>query len=103
MVSVLPVELSANVLTERARAVAAKKDSVPPIHLEDEFTIWSTSPPMPAVREVLREPNHRVVDRRVAVGVIFTHDFTDQAGRLAVGPPGDESRFLRGKLGTAGS
>ncbi len=38
-----------------------------------------------AHREILRHAHQRVVDRRVAVRVILTHDVADDAGRLAVG------------------
>ena len=47
-------------------------------------------------RPVLRHPREGVVDRLVAVRVIFTHDVADDAARLAVRPPGDIARFLAG-------
>ena len=37
-------------------------------------------------REVLRHPDDRVVDRRVAVRVVLAHDVADESGRLLVGP-----------------
>ena len=49
-----------------------------------------------AHRPVLGHAGQRVVDRAVAVRVIFTHDVTDDAARLAVGAPGDIARFLAG-------
>ena len=39
-----------------------------------------------AQRELLRHPDQGVVDRRVAVRVVRTHDLTDDEGGLAVGP-----------------
>ena len=33
-------------------------------------------------REVLRHTDHGVINRRVAVGMIFTHDIADRAGRF---------------------
>ena len=47
-----------------------------------------------AHRPVLRHAGQCVVDRTVAMGVIFTHDFTDQTGGLAIGAVVDEARFL---------
>ncbi len=35
--------------------------------------------------EALRHPHHGIVDRGVAMRVIFTHDVADHAGRLAIG------------------
>ena len=49
-----------------------------------------------AHRPVLRHAGQRVVNRAVAMRVIFTHDVTDDAARLAIGPPGDIARFLAG-------
>ena len=49
-----------------------------------------------AHRPVLRHPREGVVDRLVAVRVIFTHDVADDAARLAVGPAGDIAGFLAG-------
>ena len=49
-----------------------------------------------AHRPVLRHARERVVDRAVAVRVIFTHDVTDDAARLAIGPSGDVAGFLAG-------
>ncbi len=37
-------------------------------------------------RKVLRHPHHGVVNGRVAVRMVFTHDVADDTGRLAVGP-----------------
>ena len=36
--------------------------------------------------EVLGHAHHGVIDRGVAVGMVFTDDITDDAGALAVGP-----------------
>ena len=41
-----------------------------------------------AHREILRQPHQRVVYRRVAVGVVFTHDHTDRRRALSI-------RFVR--------
>ena len=49
-----------------------------------------------AQRPRLHHAGEGVVDRAVAVRVIFTHDVTDDAARLAVGPAGDITRFLAG-------
>ena len=49
-----------------------------------------------AHRPALRHAGEGVVDRAVAVRVIFTHDVTDDAARLAVGPAGDIAGFLAG-------
>ena len=49
-----------------------------------------------AHRPALRHPGERVVDRAVAVRVIFTHDVADDAARLAVGAAGDIAGFLAG-------
>ena len=38
-----------------------------------------------AQRELLRHPHQRVVDRRVAVGVVLAHHLADDEGALAVG------------------
>ena len=46
-------------------------------------------------RPILGHACQGVVDRLVAVRVILTHHLTDQAGRFAIGAPGDESGFLR--------
>jgi hypothetical protein len=50
-----------------------------------------------AHRPALGHPGERVVDRGVAVRVIFTHDVADDAARLAIGPPGDIAGFLAGE------
>ena len=49
-----------------------------------------------AHRPALGHPRERVVDRAVAVRVIFTHDVADDAARLAVRPSGDIAGFLAG-------
>ena len=49
-----------------------------------------------AHRPALGHPRERIVNRAVAVRVIFTHDVADDAARLAIGPPGDIARFLAG-------
>ena len=49
-----------------------------------------------AHRPALGHPGESVVDRAVAVRVIFTHDVADDAARLAVRPPGDIAGFLAG-------
>src|SRR5690606_15817481 len=36
--------------------------------------------------EILRHAHHGIVDRAVAMGMVLTHDVTDDAGRLAVRP-----------------
>ncbi len=46
-------------------------------------------------RPVLRHPRERVVDRAVAVRMIFTHHVADETRRLAIGLAGDEAAFLR--------
>ncbi len=37
-----------------------------------------------AHRKILRQPHHRVVDRQIAVRMVFAHDIADDAGRFAV-------------------
>ncbi len=49
-----------------------------------------------AHRPWLGHAGERVVDRAVAVRVIFTHDVADDAARLAIRPPGDIAGFLAG-------
>ena len=48
-----------------------------------------------AHREGLRHAHQRVVDRGVAVGMVFTHHFADDARRFHIGPVGQEIVFLR--------
>lgn len=47
-----------------------------------------------AHRPVLRHARERVVDRAVAVRVIFTHDVADDARRLAIGLARDIAAFI---------
>ena len=54
-----------------------------------------------AHRPVLGHARQRVVDRAVAMRVIFTHHLADQAGGLAIGAVVDEPRFLRGEENAA--
>ena len=49
-----------------------------------------------AHRPVLGHPGEGVVDRLVAMRVIFTHDVTDDAARLAILAPGNIARLLAG-------
>ena len=46
--------------------------------------------------EILGQADRRVVDRRIAVGMIFTQDFTDDTGRFLVRPVRSHARFLHG-------
>src|SRR5690606_9391186 len=48
------------------------------------------------VRKVLRHAHHGVVDGRVAVGVVLTHDVADDAGRLAVRPVRADAQLVHG-------
>jgi hypothetical protein len=50
-----------------------------------------------AHRPVLGHPREGIVDRSVAVGVIFTHDVADDAAGLAIRPPRDIACFLAGE------
>ena len=47
-----------------------------------------------AHREVLREPDERVVDRRVAVRVVLAHHLADDAGALGVAAVGLQARLV---------
>ncbi len=50
-----------------------------------------------AHREGLRHAHQGVIDRRVAMGMVFTHDLADDARRLHIGAVGEEIVFLRRK------
>ena len=54
-----------------------------------------------AHRPVLRHPRQGVVDRTVAMRVIFTHHLADKAGGLAIGAVVEKARFLGGKENAA--
>src|SRR3712207_6660231 len=47
-----------------------------------------------AQREVLRHAHERVVDRRVAMGVVVAHDLADDLGALRVGPRRAEAQLV---------
>ena len=49
-----------------------------------------------AHRPVLGHARQRVVDRAVAVRMVFAHHVADDAARLAIGAAGDIARFLAG-------
>src|SRR5215471_981782 len=51
--------------------------------------------------EVLRHADERIVDRRVAVRVIFAEDFADDLGALAVGLGGGEAEFVHAEENAA--
>jgi len=49
-----------------------------------------------AQAEILRHAHQGVVDRRVAVGMVFAHDFADDARRLLVGLVGAVAQVVHG-------
>ena len=46
--------------------------------------------------ELLREAHHRVIDRRIAVGMVFAHDIADDAGAFLEAGGGVEPQFAHG-------
>ncbi len=51
--------------------------------------------------EVLRHTDQGVVDRRVAMGMVVTHDLTDDFGRLAIGAIMGQAHFIHAEENTA--
>jgi hypothetical protein len=51
--------------------------------------------------EILRHPDERIVNGRVAVGMVIPHDLAHDFGGLAIGPVGGQTHFVHAVQNTA--